>query len=150
MEGREEIFLEEFNSKLEFSIIDGGSIRANYGDITRLMQEYSDQQSKPLLEEIERLKGEKDELIKSHDELVRNAAEDYETPKCAKQCDKCKNEFPEQPKQVESECEAVDEMFNEFNMEYYSKLINTSNNNQYATFAEWFKNQNKYEIFKKI
>lgn len=57
MESREEIFLEEFNSKLEFSIIDGGSIRANYGDITRLMQEYSDQQSKPLLEEIERLKG---------------------------------------------------------------------------------------------
>lgn len=57
MESREDIFLEEFNSKLEFSIIDGGSIRANYGDITRLMQEYSDQQSKPLLEEIERLKG---------------------------------------------------------------------------------------------
>ena len=33
----------------------------------KLMQEYSDQQSKTLLEEIERLKGEKDELIKSHE-----------------------------------------------------------------------------------
>lgn len=59
MESREEIFLEEFNSELEFSIIDGGSIRANYGDITRLMQEYSDKQSKPLLEEIERLKADR-------------------------------------------------------------------------------------------
>jgi len=25
-----------------------------------------------------------------HDECVRNATEDYDTPKCDKQCDKCK------------------------------------------------------------
>ncbi len=28
-----------------------------------------------------------------HDELVRNAAECFESPKCTKQCDKCKFEF---------------------------------------------------------
>lgn len=51
-----------------------------------------------------------------------------------------------QPKQVESD--AVDDMFNDFNMEYYSKLIYKGEQNQFSSFAKWFKNQNKYEIFK--
>lgn len=36
-----ETFLKDFDSKLEFSIIDGGSIRANYGDILELMEQFA-------------------------------------------------------------------------------------------------------------
>jgi hypothetical protein len=36
-----ETFLKEFDSKLEFSIIDGGCIRANYGDILELMEQFA-------------------------------------------------------------------------------------------------------------
>ena len=34
-------FLKEFDSKIEFSMIDGGSIRANHGDILELMEQFA-------------------------------------------------------------------------------------------------------------
>lgn len=34
-------FLEEYDKTLEFSIVDGGSIKANYGDIIDLMDKYA-------------------------------------------------------------------------------------------------------------
>lgn len=36
-----ETFLKEFDSKIEFSMIDGGSIRANHGDILELMEQFA-------------------------------------------------------------------------------------------------------------
>lgn len=64
MEGREEIF--EKHSKVFYDANDYGTRVLTRFTYDKAFQEYSDQQSKPLLEEIERLKGElKKEIIKS-------------------------------------------------------------------------------------
>jgi len=73
MNNREEIFLKEFDAKLEFSIIDGGSVRADYGDIIRLMQEYADQKNQEFQQRFNGLLKDRDKISNYNDELqLRN------------------------------------------------------------------------------
>ena len=67
MEGREETnpYIADLTKNVITQEFTNCSIKAVR--LADRIKEWHDKQSKPLLEEIERLKGEKDELIKSHE-----------------------------------------------------------------------------------